>query len=85
MNREYIERALEELNEVLSPAVDLNSDADVRLQGVRNDLEMGLEGEPLSVEPDEDEEYEPEMDPALEGEEAEGGPPEGIMSSYTGA
>lgn len=88
MDRQYVERALDGVNKLLTPAVDTNSEADAELQAVRNDLEMALGGEPQSVEPDED--YEPDLEPALEGgdaEEDEDGDtqPEGMMSSYTGA
>lgn len=38
---------------------------------------------PLELEDDADE-YEPDVEPAVEGDEDDGGPPEGIMSSYTG-
>ena len=90
MDRQYVERALDGVNKLLTPAVDTNSEADAELQAIRNDLEMALEGEPLSVEPEEDEEYEPDLEPALEGEEAEEDEdgntvPEGLMSGYTGA
>lgn len=85
MDRQYVERALDGVNRLLTPAVDTNSGADSELQAIRNDLEMALEGEPQSVEPEED--YEPDLDPALEGDEAEEdeAAPEGMMSSYTGA
>lgn len=85
MNPEYVERALEGVNNLLTPAVDLNSQADVELQAIRNDLEMALEDEPVSVEPDGDDDYEPDLKPALEGAEAENGEdvPDGLHSGYT--
>lgn len=88
MYRIHIVRALAGVQKLLTPAVDTNSEADAELQAIRNDLEMALEGEPQSVEPEpKDDDYEPNLEPSLEGEEAEEDEdgetvPEGLHSSY---